>query len=40
MMFRPDRPFNALPALPPKPEVETRRVLKLCIEAKAALAEL
>jgi len=40
MTFRPDRPFNALPVLPPKAEVETRRVLKLCIEARTALAEL
>ncbi|HEY6578204.1 MAG TPA: Fic family protein [Rhizomicrobium sp.] len=40
MAFRPDRAFNALPVLPPKADVETRRVLKLCIEARAALAEL
>lgn len=38
--FRPDYPFNELPPLPPKGDVETRRVLKLCIEARAALAEL
>jgi Fic family protein len=38
--FRPDQPFNDLPPLPPKGDVETRRVLKLCIEARAALAEL
>lgn len=38
--FRPDHPFNDLPPLPPKGDVETRRVLKLCIEARAALAEL
>ena len=40
MGFLPDRPFNDLPDLPPKSEIETRRVLKACIEARAALAEL
>lgn len=40
MTFRPDRPFNDLPALPPAQDVETKAVLKACIEARAALAEL
>jgi Fic family protein len=40
MTFRPDRPFNELPLLPPAAEVETRRILKTCIEARAALAAL
>ena len=40
MPFQPDRPFNDLPDLPPALEVETRPVLKACIEAHAALAEL
>lgn len=40
MRFRPDRPYNELPALPPKAEIETKAVLKACIEARAALAEL
>jgi len=40
MSFRPDRPFNDLPPLPPKADVETRPILKACIEARAALAEL
>src|SRR5471032_2714057 len=40
MGFLPDQPFNDLPALPPKYNIETRRVLKACIEARAALAEL
>ena len=40
MSFDPNRPFNDLPALPPAAEVETRDVLKACIEARAALAEL
>ncbi len=39
-MFRPDRPYNALPFLPPGSDLETRTVLKLCIRARAALAEL
>jgi Fic family protein len=36
----PDRPFNDLPRLPPEAELETKGVLKLCIRARAALAEL
>jgi Fic family protein len=35
-----DRPFNALPHLPPAAELETKAVLKQCIKARAALAEL
>ena len=27
-------PYNALPSLPPIQDVETKKVLKLCIEAK------
>jgi len=38
--WRPDEPFNDLPPLPPGVEVETRLVLKQCIAARAALAEL
>lgn len=34
-------PYNELPALPPDLEsIETRRVLKACISARAAMAEL
>lgn len=40
MTFRPDRPFNDLPTLPPAQDIETKAVLKACIEARAALAEL
>lgn len=40
MKFRPDQPWNDLPPLPPKAEVETRAVLKACIEAHSALGEL
>lgn len=38
--FRPDKPFNNLPLLPPAKEIETNRVLKQCIVAHRALAEL
>jgi Fic family protein len=38
--FDPARPFNELPLLPPATELETRAVLKRCIEARAAVAEL
>lgn len=40
MSWKPDRPYNDLPHLPPAAEVETRAVLKQCITARAALAEL
>lgn len=39
-IWRPDQPYNDLPLLPPSVELETRRVLKACISARAALAEL
>lgn len=38
--FDPAKPYNALPALPPKVEVETRTVLKKCVSANAKLAAL
>ena len=38
--WRPDVPYNDLPPLPPAGELETRAVLKQCITARAALAEL
>jgi Fic family protein len=38
--WRPDLPYNQLPLLPPAEELETRAVLKQCIAARAALAEL
>ncbi|MBO6538785.1 MAG: Fic family protein [Rhizobiaceae bacterium] len=40
MPFQPDRPYNDLPDLPPPKELETKAVLKACIEARTALAEL
>lgn len=38
--WRPELPHNQLPVLPPARELESRTVLKACIEARAALAEL
>lgn len=38
--WQPDRPYNDLPLLPPTMDIETRAVLKRCIAARAALAEL
>lgn len=39
-IWHPDQPWNALPLLPPTPELETRAVLKQCVPARAALAGL
>ncbi|MBS7350113.1 MAG: Fic family protein [Comamonas sp.] len=38
--WHPERPFNDLPPLPPAAQVETHAVLKQCIAARTALAEL
>jgi Fic family protein len=38
--WRPDRPHINLPTLPPGTELESKTVLKQCITARAALAEL
>ena len=38
--WNPSQPFNQLPILPPQIELETKAVLKQCILARAALAEL
>ena len=40
MKFDPKKPYNDLPLLPPKVEVETKAVLKKAIAANRALAEL
>jgi Fic family protein len=41
MNWQPDKPFDQLPLLPPKHEiVESVAILKACIPARAALAEL
>src|SRR3982751_3160007 len=39
-LWRPDKPYNEIPLLPPKVDLETKAILKQCIEARAALAEL
>ena len=38
--FDPAQPFNDLPTLPPAVDLESRPVLKACISARAAVAEL
>ena len=40
MSFDPEKPYNDLPLLPPKVEIETRTILKKAISAGRALAEL
>ena len=40
MSFHPHQPYNDLPLLPPKCELETKSVLKKCVAANKALAEL
>lgn len=40
MSWHPKKPYNDLPLLPPAIELETRAVLKRCINARTALAEL
>ena len=35
-----EAPYNALPILPPRHEIDSKNVLKACITARAALAEL
>ena len=40
MPFAPDKPYNKLPVLPLKAELETKAVLKKAIAANKALAEL
>lgn len=39
-VWRADKPWNQLPPLPPAAELETKAVLKQCITARVALAEL
>ncbi len=38
--WQPNQPYNQMPLLPPLQELETAPVLKACITARAALAEL
>jgi hypothetical protein len=40
MPFDPSKPYNDLPVLPPGVDLESRAVLKACISARAAVAEL
>jgi hypothetical protein len=40
MSFHPRQAYNDLPLLPPPCELETKRVLKKCVAANRALAEL
>jgi len=40
LAWRPNAPYNALPDLPPAVDLETKLVLKQCIPARTALAEL
>lgn len=39
-LWQPDKPFNNLPLLPPAADLETKAILKQCIQARSALAEL
>ena len=38
--FDPSRPYNALPKLPPKADIETKAIMRECVAASRALAEL
>lgn len=38
--YAPKRPYNDLPPLPPASDLETKPILKACVKARAALAEL
>ena len=40
MTFDPTKPYNDLPLLPPAVDIESKALLKACIDARAALAEL
>ena len=40
MTFDPRRPFNEMPDLPPANGTETKAILRACVSARAALAEL
>lgn len=40
LLWRADVPYNDLPTLPPAQELETKAVLKQCVESRSRLAEL
>src|SRR4030042_5922981 len=39
-MFDPEKPYNQLPLLPPKAELETKAVMKQLVKSHRSLAEL
>lgn len=39
MKFDVSTPHNELPSLPSKQDIETQKILKACIEARASLAK-
>tara|TARA_R110002020_G_scaffold284578_3_gene500099 strand:- start:561 stop:719 length:159 start_codon:yes stop_codon:yes gene_type:complete len=39
-MYNPEKAYNDLPLLPPKVEVETKKILKQAISSNKVLAEL
>src|ERR1700758_2135165 len=40
MTYDPETPYNDLPSLPPKADIETKAILKKAISASRALSEL
>jgi Fic family protein len=40
MEWNPNKPYQDLPQLPPEADIETKAILRQCIKARAALAEL
>jgi len=40
MVYRPNEPYNDLPLLPPPCDLESVRVMRKCVTASRALAEL
>ncbi|MCZ6803469.1 MAG: Fic family protein [Proteobacteria bacterium] len=40
MAWKSDKPYNELPLLPPATDVETKTILKQCVNSRVALAEL
>jgi len=40
MTWDPNKPFNNLPLIPPESDIESKPILKQCVTARAALAEL
>ena len=40
MLFDPTKPYNALPPLPPKADIESKTILKACVDAARKLEAL